>query len=91
MTIKEQILIAIEYYKTGKYDTATFCDIIGGLYYFESSGYRYFHDDERKYLGELVDITESLSPYEDDLKDGPYFSEEQVKEKFNEVITKLKW
>ena len=86
MNIKEQVLKALQFYKNGDYDTKTFCDVLGVLYYYESGGYKFFHGEERKYLDELVEVTERFSPFEEDLESGVYFSEKQVKEKFDEVL-----
>jgi hypothetical protein len=66
MTIREQILFAIQFYCRGEYETATFCDVIGELYYFESGGYRYFQGEEKILLDQLLAITERFSPYRDD-------------------------
>jgi hypothetical protein len=91
MTIREQILFAIQLYCRGEYETATFCDVIGGLYYFEPSGYRYFQGEEKALLDQLLAITERFSPYGDDFIKYPnvYHTEEDVKNKTMEVAKKL--
>ena len=91
MNVKEQIIYVMRKYAEGEYDTKSFCEALGTLYYFEAGGHRFFHGEEKLLLDELVAVTERFSPYEEDYRVIPnaYFSEEQVKKKFNEIAAQL--
>lgn len=89
MCIRDQIIFALKEYAAGKYDTKTFCDVFIELYFFESSGYRFFSGKERCLLDELAKVIEMFSPSESEVTDFSYFSEQQVKNKFNEIINQL--
>lgn len=75
---KREILKIVEFYVDGKYNTEIFCDMFTEAYYFENSGYRCFHGEQRKALDELAQVAERFSPYEDDIKKcGDYYITEQ--------------
>ncbi len=92
MELKTQIIKVMELYDKGKYSTSIFCEVFLDLYYFENSGYRCFHGEERRLLDELGNVIDRYSEYEMDRNDGSgfYTSREQVETKFREVMGELK-
>lgn len=93
MNVREQIIATITFYKEGKYDIKTFCDIFGSLYYYQTGGYKSFTADEQEILDEIGFITERYTDSVEDLTQYPntYFSKEQAEKKFSEILAKLKF
>ena len=91
MTVKKQIIELLKMYKQDKYTTNTFCSLLGELYLFEMSGRQYFEGTQRELMDELVHVTERYSSFEEDFKNYPgiYYNEIQVKNKFNEIYSRL--
>jgi hypothetical protein len=68
MTIKEQIVCAIELYNEGGYFIATFFDVFSQLYYYETGGHKYFSLEERIVLDHVGEVASRHTADEEDLK-----------------------
>lgn len=88
MDIRDQILLAIQLYKSGNYDIKTFCEIFGPLYYYQNSGYKHFSDRERESLDKISFITERYTGSDEDLRCYPnhYYSEQQARELIDQIL-----
>ena len=89
MTEKEKIYYLLTEFQKGKYDTNTFCDQFTVIYDTEVD-YDSLSTVENELFNELSVITARFSPCEEDLKiPNVYYSEQEVKSKVEEVLTKL--
>ena len=88
MGIKDEIKKVLRMYKSGDYDTKTFCDIFIKLYYFDGSGSLCFKGKQREALDKLAIVVERFSAYDVDIKNYPnvYTSEKQVRSAFEDVL-----
>lgn len=88
MSVREQILKAIDLYKRGSYDIKMFCNVFGSLYFYSSGGYLEFNEYERKYLDKIGFVSERLTSSTDDLRRYPliFYSEQQAKTIIDKIL-----
>lgn len=87
MDIKSQIIDTIMKYERNEYSTPVFCNIFVELYYFEPSGYRAFHGEEKAALDKLAFFAERYTIHEEDIKSFPlhYKTEDEFRGVFDEA------
>ncbi len=91
MNMRQQLYYLIKQYMLGKYDTQTFADQFG-LIYFHADDYTELSDIEDREFMELATIADRTSCYVEDLKNSPpnvYFTADDLRKKTVEVCKKL--
>ncbi|BCJ93588.1 hypothetical protein acsn021_11570 [Anaerocolumna cellulosilytica] len=88
MTVRNKLYYLIEHYLLGDYDTETFCEEFTDSINLELDDT--VNNFKLRLFKELSEITCRFSPYEEELKLGNvYFNENQVRSKVIEINAKL--
>lgn len=87
LDIKAQIIEAMMRYDRNEYTTKAFCEVFVELYYFESSGHRFFQGAEKCALDKLAFFAERYTECNDDLLEFPtyYRTEDEFRRVFYET------
>ena len=91
MTTKQKLHYLLEAYKCENYDTATFCDQLTSILYYENNGINELNGNEKECFDTLGQIAERHSPFEADHKNYPnvYRTNEEVRAAFERAYLLL--
>lgn len=88
MTAIEKLYFLLREFHIGNYRTTDFADQFE-LVYIREVDYEDLTEREHLLFKELSDICGRFSPYEEDLKTGAFYNEEDIRKKAEEVYVQL--